>query len=369
MHWIAQPVLMRRVACVGRSSSLARYRLGIDIGGTFTDFSLLDEDDGEFTGFKSPTVPDDPGRRACSTGSRRWSPSVGIDPGDIDYLVHGTTIAVNTVIQRNGAALGLLVTARLRRRARDPAAATRQPGELHGDAPAAADPALPRGRGQRADPGRRHRRHPARPRRAHRSRRRRLVEQERVEGLVVCVPQRLPDCRPTRSEARDVLAERCPGPPRRLLARGLAADPRVRAHDGGDPQRVRAARTSCATSARWSASWAGPGVRVPLVHHEVERRRDDRPRRPPGHGGDAAVGPGLGRHRRELRLRPRRLSRPDHARHGRHQRRHRAGPRTVSRCTRPTRRRRLPGRDAGGRRLVDRGRRRLDRLARLTSAC
>src|SRR5262249_43199992 len=35
----------------------------------------------------------------------------GIDPGDIGYLVHGTTIAVNTVIQRNGAALGLLVTA------------------------------------------------------------------------------------------------------------------------------------------------------------------------------------------------------------------------------------------------------------------
>src|SRR5262249_58288548 len=35
----------------------------------------------------------------------------GIDPGDIGYLVHGTTIAVNTVIQRNGATLGLLVTA------------------------------------------------------------------------------------------------------------------------------------------------------------------------------------------------------------------------------------------------------------------
>ena len=39
-----------------------RYRLGIDIGGTFTDFSLLDERTGELVSFKSPTVPGDPGR-------------------------------------------------------------------------------------------------------------------------------------------------------------------------------------------------------------------------------------------------------------------------------------------------------------------
>ena len=54
----------------------------------------------------------------------------------------------------------------LRRRARDPAAPAREPGELHGHAPAAAHPALPRGRGDRAHPDRRHRRHPARPRRS-----------------------------------------------------------------------------------------------------------------------------------------------------------------------------------------------------------
>jgi len=39
-----------------------RYRLGIDIGGTFTDFSILDEASGELTGFKSPTIPGDPAR-------------------------------------------------------------------------------------------------------------------------------------------------------------------------------------------------------------------------------------------------------------------------------------------------------------------
>ena len=41
---------------------MGRYRLGIDIGGTFTDFSLLDETTGELFGFKSPTVPGDSGQ-------------------------------------------------------------------------------------------------------------------------------------------------------------------------------------------------------------------------------------------------------------------------------------------------------------------
>ena len=89
---------------------MARYRLGIDIGGTFTDFSLLDETTGEISGFKSPTVPADPGRGVLD-GLHALVAERGVDPGDIGYLVHGTTIAVNTVIQRNGAALGLLVTA------------------------------------------------------------------------------------------------------------------------------------------------------------------------------------------------------------------------------------------------------------------
>jgi N-methylhydantoinase A len=89
---------------------MGRYRLGIDIGGTFTDFSLLDELTGELSGFKSPTVPGDPGRGVLD-GLRVLVAERGFDPGEIGYLVHGTTIAVNTVIQRNGATLGLLVTA------------------------------------------------------------------------------------------------------------------------------------------------------------------------------------------------------------------------------------------------------------------
>jgi N-methylhydantoinase A len=88
---------------------VARYRLGIDIGGTFTDFSLLDETTGELSGFKWPTVPADPARGVLE-GLRTLVAERGLDPGAIGYLVHGTTIAINTVIQRNGAALGLLLT-------------------------------------------------------------------------------------------------------------------------------------------------------------------------------------------------------------------------------------------------------------------
>ena len=89
---------------------MGRYRLGIDIGGTFTDFSLLDETTGELSDFKSPTVPEDPGRGVLD-GLRALVAERAFDPGALDYLAHCTTIAINTVIQRNGASLGLLVTA------------------------------------------------------------------------------------------------------------------------------------------------------------------------------------------------------------------------------------------------------------------
>ena len=109
---------------------------------------------------------------------------------------------------------------------------------------------------------------------------------------------------------------------------------------------------------------AGVGRAGAALHHEVERRRDDRARRPPGHRRDDAVGPGLRRHRGDLRLRPGRLPEPDHVRHGRHQRRHRAGARRPAGVLDRRDGGRLPDRHAGRRRLVDRGGRRLDRLAR-----
>jgi N-methylhydantoinase A len=88
---------------------VGRYRLGIDIGGTFTDFSLLDETTGALSGFKWPTVPADPARGVVD-GLTALLRERSLDAGAIAYLAHGTTIGINTVIQRSGAALGLLLT-------------------------------------------------------------------------------------------------------------------------------------------------------------------------------------------------------------------------------------------------------------------
>lgn len=86
-----------------------RCWLGIDIGGTFTDFALFDTRTGEVIGLKVPSTP--PAfAEAVRVGLERLADEHGVDPREIDTVVHGTTIAVNTLIQRTGARLGLLVT-------------------------------------------------------------------------------------------------------------------------------------------------------------------------------------------------------------------------------------------------------------------
>jgi N-methylhydantoinase A len=85
------------------------YRLGIDIGGTFTDLSLLDQATGRLLGYKSPTVPHDLAE-GVANGLRDLARREGLDLSQIEYFVHGTTIGLNTVIQRAGANLALLVT-------------------------------------------------------------------------------------------------------------------------------------------------------------------------------------------------------------------------------------------------------------------
>jgi hypothetical protein len=88
---------------------MSGYRLGIDISGTFTDFSLLEEATGALTVFKTPSVPARP-EQAIFNGLRILFDEHGIDPAHIGYFVHGTTLAVNTIIQRRGDRMALLVT-------------------------------------------------------------------------------------------------------------------------------------------------------------------------------------------------------------------------------------------------------------------
>jgi N-methylhydantoinase A len=88
---------------------MGRYRLGIDIGGTFTDFLLMDEATGDYRLVKVASTPDHPSR-AILEGLERLIAETGISPSEVVSFVHGTTLAVNTLIQRSGATVGLLVT-------------------------------------------------------------------------------------------------------------------------------------------------------------------------------------------------------------------------------------------------------------------
>lgn len=85
------------------------YRLGIDIGGTFTDFSLMNERTGETLIAKVPSTPSHPSE-AVLQGLAQFSERHGISPAQVDYFVHGTTIGVNTLLERKGARTGLLIT-------------------------------------------------------------------------------------------------------------------------------------------------------------------------------------------------------------------------------------------------------------------
>jgi len=87
----------------------SRHWLGIDIGGTFTDFALFDTRTGALIGLKVPSTPE-AFAEAVRAGLERLAGEHGVDLREIGTVVHGTTIAVNTLIQRTGARLGLLVT-------------------------------------------------------------------------------------------------------------------------------------------------------------------------------------------------------------------------------------------------------------------
>lgn len=87
----------------------ASLSLGIDIGGTFTDLVVLDPADGRAVIWKESTTPDDPSRGAI-LGLHRLLEKGGITPQSIGRVVHATTLFTNALIERKGAATGLLTT-------------------------------------------------------------------------------------------------------------------------------------------------------------------------------------------------------------------------------------------------------------------
>ncbi len=88
----------------------ADWKIGVDIGGTFIDFCALDASSGRLATLKVLTTPDDPGAELM-TGLDILQEREGVDPARISRFVHGTTVGINTIIQRKGADLALFTNA------------------------------------------------------------------------------------------------------------------------------------------------------------------------------------------------------------------------------------------------------------------
>lgn len=85
------------------------YRVGIDIGGTFTDFTVLDDRTGDTLGFKWQTNPANPAEGLLA-GLKELSKRNSIPLDEITYFVHGQTIGLNALLEHRGAKLAMLVT-------------------------------------------------------------------------------------------------------------------------------------------------------------------------------------------------------------------------------------------------------------------
>ncbi len=90
----------------------SRYRLGIDAGGTFTDFVLADKSSNVKI-YKTPSTPNDP-TKAIENGLALISEDLGVSPEDIisqsDLCINGTTVGLNALIQHKGSLVGLVCT-------------------------------------------------------------------------------------------------------------------------------------------------------------------------------------------------------------------------------------------------------------------
>src|SRR5436190_21759632 len=110
-------ISLGRSSCVHRSHATAHLpnlettmkRLGVDVGGTFTDLIYVDDEAGSILIHKIASTPDDPSRGTVQ-GIKELSEQANVTPADLDQVFHGTTIATNIVIEHNGATVGMITT-------------------------------------------------------------------------------------------------------------------------------------------------------------------------------------------------------------------------------------------------------------------
>ena len=87
---------------------MGRFRVTVDTGGTFSDFVYVDEDSRAVTIAKVPSTPDDPSRAILAGVDQLIAK--GVDPADIAYFCHGTTVGTNALLEGKGVRTGLIVT-------------------------------------------------------------------------------------------------------------------------------------------------------------------------------------------------------------------------------------------------------------------
>ncbi|MEO1226570.1 MAG: hydantoinase/oxoprolinase N-terminal domain-containing protein, partial [Pseudomonadota bacterium] len=85
------------------------YRLGVDVGGTFTDLLLIEEKTGKTHTAKVPSTPKDSSIGVLN-GVDKICREAGVNPTQINTVMHGTTVATNTVLTSSGAKVGLITT-------------------------------------------------------------------------------------------------------------------------------------------------------------------------------------------------------------------------------------------------------------------
>ena len=87
---------------------MAKYRVAVDTGGTFSDFVFFNEERGEITSTKVPSTPKQPFQAVLNGVSELLEK--GVEAKDISFFSHGTTVGTNTLLEEKGARTGLLVT-------------------------------------------------------------------------------------------------------------------------------------------------------------------------------------------------------------------------------------------------------------------
>ena len=91
------------------SDTRGRYRIGVDVGGTFTDAAVFDDATGSLRYAKAPSTPADPARAVLDVLER-----LGVDLGEVQRFIHGITIGTNAVLEGRGAEVWMLTTAGFR---------------------------------------------------------------------------------------------------------------------------------------------------------------------------------------------------------------------------------------------------------------